>query len=143
MLMSAIVMSLGISAFASQIEPRVVGPCPLYGIHRMYTTSGLVHVDVYNSSGQLIANNFQEYNCACGEPFVCEGSPGVENNPVGRYFFNHDIHSREIQSYLPLLGYVMKWQSYRSAPRGEITTPQTDPAFEGYTFYQGTRPYPE
>jgi hypothetical protein len=125
--------------FKEELETRVVGPCPVFGIHKMYKTGNYSgdYANVYNkTSGSLIAEWYQEYQCECGEYFVCEGTPGIDQNPVGRYFYEGDIFERSI-NYIPVSGFnVRGWKTYRTSPRGKTTTMQSE--IEGYTFYDGT-----
>lgn len=64
---------------AEVINPAEVGPCALYGIHRMHPK--VAATVKYKKTGKVALSGTM-YKCACGSTIVMEGRP--PGSPLGK-----------------------------------------------------------
>jgi hypothetical protein len=105
------------------VTPDEVAPCPDWGLHRMYASDPIVIVRNAATDEQILSW-LGEYECSCGEIFVCSGTPQL-SNPIFYYFYDTDLFGKT--SGLGVTTYYTNRTTARYT--SNITLP-------GYRFYQ-------
>lgn len=94
LLLISLVLTLGNFSFAKEnthndyfsIEPKALGPCALFGTHRMQPTNLWAEVFKDYDDGNRFPYLFGVYKCECGEVVVCSGVPHLSSREIGEYW---------------------------------------------------------
>ena len=69
----------------TSIQPRIIGPCAIHGVHQMHLKDSNGVFIKNRSSGEIVLYNPLWYKCACGEEAFTSGKPHYAGWDVGYY----------------------------------------------------------